>query len=1249
MANVLFYESTFQAGTPYPLKLSTILDSGTTLHIFNDLSRFHNFRKAPRHQYVTAGSSEVPILGYGDVDVRVTRPNGSRGTLRLKDVAFCTDFNTNLVSFNLLQKRGYYWDNKGQNNFLVREDDSILCAMEKRYGQQVIEYVPLGSVRSAFITSRLPRRRKRRVTSRDPRPDSKGDAKLWHLRLGHPGPMSLHQLGVNALGVKLNGPKTTECQHCSLAKIKRQISRRPPNRERDKPGLELHIDWTDLEEAHAGFVRVMFIHDPFSGRSFPYFMTTHGEERETLRILKDFIPWIRQKYNLKVDVIRSDNELGRKKTLRWLRTQSITFEPSAPRTQDQNGTAERSGGVVIGKARAMRIGANLPHDLWDEIVNCAVYLRDRTPRESNGWKSPYEKFHTFLANGEVKKPQLAHLKAYGCRAYAMTSNAQLKKERLRKLDPRAHIGYLVGYDSTNIYRIWIPHKGVVISTRDVIFDESTFFDNKRTDFSDELIAELDTLIEKIKLPDTQAENEALLEDDEEILETSHQEDDDERHDDDVVNEPIQDFNEVEDLELAKALEEAYLTPPPSEEDEDSPCSFHVQYPIEQDHVNRTGDGFNPQGVDGDTTKDSFNAACDDRFEDFVCEKITSAYHGAFTAGRKFNLDSRLRDSFQTAGRKRDVKLHKTNLPPPPQSIQDLETHPLRDHFKEAQRAHLESHEQMKSFQEVDKKHAKGQQILSSMWVFVYKTDKHGFLQKCKARLVVCGNQQAPGDLPTRATTLASMAFRTLMAVTAKFDLETIQMDAVNAFVHCDLDEVVYMRMPPGFNQGKRDKVLRLRKALYGLRRSPLLWQKNLTSSLRELGFKEVPQEPCVMLNGGVVVFFYVDDIVFCYRKGDKEKAHEVIQQLKMEYQMSTLGELKWFLGIHVLRDRSQRLLWLTQEAYIEKIAKQYEIDLNGRLPDTPMAESELLPTYPRSVRPTLKSSDEGLSVRPSPLPKVADSSTMLYQRKLGSMLYAATTTRPDIAFAVSRLARFNQDPSQEHHRAADRVIQYLYGTRSRAICYGRVNGTNDMRDDGGGRSGDEARSFICASDASFADNTADRKSSQGYIMTLFGGPIAWRANKQDTVTTSSTEAELLALSQTAKEAIFISRLFKAMTLKLNEPLIIDCDNTQTLRLIKEDTAKLITKLRHVDIHQHWLRQEYAMKRVLLRWKATKEMLADGLTKALPKQRFRNFVNMIGMVDIQERLDTERRMEEMKEMLVARRKQSDIKITTHVTH
>jgi len=101
-------------------------------------------------------------------------------------------------------------------------------------------------------------------------------------------------------------------------------------------------------------------------------------------------------------------------------------------------------------------------------------------------------------------------------------------------------------------------------------------------------------------------------------------------------------------------------------------------------------------------------------------------------------------------------------------------------------------------------------------------DKHRFLQKCKACLVVYRNQQAPGDLPIRATILASTTFRTLMAITTKFDLEMTQIDVVNAFVHCNLDEVVYMRLLPEFNKGKEDKVLHLRKALYRLQQSPLL-------------------------------------------------------------------------------------------------------------------------------------------------------------------------------------------------------------------------------------------------------------------------------------------------------------------------------------------------------------------------------------------------------------------------------------------
>ena len=133
-------------------------------------------------------------------------------------------------------------------------------------------------------------------------------------------------------------------------------------------------------------------------------------------------------------------------------------------------------------------------------------------------------------------------------------------------------------------------------------------------------------------------------------------------------------------------------------------------------------------------------------------------------------------------------------------------------------------EQFRSWDVVNNKEATGHQVLGCQWVFKYKTDKHNRLQKCKSRLVVGGNQQRQHNLPTQATTLAAIFFGVLLALTAKFDLKMLQLDAVNAFMHVELlDKTVFMRMPPGY--AKQEKVLKLNKALYSLRRLPLLWQQ----------------------------------------------------------------------------------------------------------------------------------------------------------------------------------------------------------------------------------------------------------------------------------------------------------------------------------------------------------------------------------------------------------------------------------------
>jgi transposase InsO family protein len=332
--------------------------------------------------------------------------------LQLKDAAYCPDFMTNLVSFSKLKEIGIFWDTE-KNQLYRANNRSVICSLQQIAGQQVINYKPVERNLEAFAANRIPRR----ITSRHPRPPKKGDGRLWHRRLGHPGPMAVRKLGENSLGVKLTGPSIVQCSHCSLAKIKRQEARRPPMRDRSTPGLEIHIDWTDLEEAYDGYVRIMFMTDAASGMVTPYFMTTYGTEKENLAALKDYIEYLEKRHGLHVKIVHSDNELFTKRTRRWLENKKIDCEASAPRTQQQNGLAERSGGAVITQARTMRIGANLPHDLWKEIVNAAVYLHNRTPRERLGWKTPYEVFYTHIAKltsmDEARKPQLAHLRAYG--------------------------------------------------------------------------------------------------------------------------------------------------------------------------------------------------------------------------------------------------------------------------------------------------------------------------------------------------------------------------------------------------------------------------------------------------------------------------------------------------------------------------------------------------------------------------------------------------------------------------------------------------------------------------------------------------------------------------------------------------------------------------------------------------------------------------------------------------------------------
>ena len=228
------------------------------------------------------------------------------------------------------------------------------------------------------------------------------------------------------------------------------------------------------------------------------------------------------------------------------------------------------------------------------------------------------------------------------------------------------------------------------------------------------------------------------------------------------------------------------------------------------------------------------------------------------------------------------------------------------------------------------------------------------------------------------------------------------------------------------------------------------------------------------------------------------------------------------------------------------------------------------------------------------------------QQKVGSINFAAVISRPDIALAASMLAEHLKNPSAYHLEAANHCLSYLNSTRSFSITYqGNNNAYHQFA------FANQGYAHI-SSDASFADDKTTRRSRQGYLFSLFGGPIAWKASKQNTVTTSSTEAELLALSQVGKEVIWWKNFFDAINFRLPQKILINCDNRQTIRLLTTESPKLTTKLRHVDIHHHWLRQEIAQNHINISWISTNSMPADGFTKTLTRQKHEHFLNLLNL-------------------------------------
>ena len=751
---------------------------------------------------------------------------------------------------------------------------------------------------------------------------------------------------------------------------------------------------------------------------------------------------------------------------------------------------------------------------------------------------------------------------YGCRAYPLNHHIPKKD----KLDPRAHIGYLLGYDSTNIYRIWIPSRSKVIRTRDVRMKDDLLYDPSELDLGAILKEDAEQLIETLELPEMQITEDVENEDLYDTLET------------DVPAEPHHAKSQERLLENRQLLSPSLTssTDPsstPSSGLSSSPdLSTNEPLPAAPrnwaDRENEITADFDPRNI-----IESSRA------------RTTSRQAAYVTALEKNDELSGYYTSFVTAIERGYEKKppHRDTLPQPPKSWKQMLKHQYSIEFKKAADKEYNALLQKGTFEYVEKTKIDSKaQVLPLMWVFTYKFDQDGYLLKHKARLVARGDLQYMAE-DTYVATLAAQTFRAVMAIVAAFGLDTHQYDAVNAFANATLPTPIPCLCAEGYE--RPEWVLWVQKALYGLKTSPILWYKDFTLTLEDLGLNPVPETSCLFVNDWLILIFYVDDILTAYAPKHKDRMDRFETNLMNKYELRQLGEAENFLGIRIIRDKPLRKLWLIQDSYISKLAEKFNITCKNKPPRTPLPPTELIPYDGTATAQQIYA----------------------YQQRVGSINFAAVISRPDISKSVSMLSHFLQNPSEKHLTAADQVLEYLAGTKYWAIQY---DGHQQDR-----------RIFVTSSDSAFADDPETQYSSYGFCISLFGGVIHYKAVKGSTVTTSSTEAELLALSITAKDFVWWKRFFENIQFDLQdeEPTIF-CDNRQTLRLLTKETPKLQTALKHVDIHQCWLRQEVQAGKIKVQWVPTADMIADGFTKLLPAQKHAEFVKQLNLVDIKNKFE-----------------------------
>jgi hypothetical protein len=868
-----------------------------------------------------------------------------------------------------------------------------------------------------------------------------------------------------------------------------------------------------------------------------------------------------------------------------IHTTSTAYKPQ------HNGLAERMNGIICNTARAMLVHAKSHISLWGEALATAVYVHNRTSLPQLDGKSPYELVHSI-------KPNTDHLRIWGCDSWVM-----LQTHQRGKFDKLQQPGMFVGYsEDQNAYRIMLSDGSIRVS-RDVHFNEHTFrfMVIYHTHINGNTSGLLDEPYNHDIFDSTSTTHNSNVE-----VDTNFQSTDNtlQLHSLSHPNSVEVDSTDVSTTHIQQSKENnksgVQLATVPTVPDErynltiddnenkyhynEIDISFDISYDQQEEQYDSDCGNDHTSSVEENNIKSvTTDVKTNNNDDAFITAEELQPTITRTRSNRISNPVSRLGFSNPNDYLASDRKQLEHLL-----MFEDLSMLSYKqamnrtdaNKWSSAMGIEINSLLVQKVGTEVDiTTLPPDTKPITCRWLFKIKYDDTNQPIQHKARLVVHGHKQIYGIdfTETFAPVAKSKSIKLILADAAINNKELKQFDVETAFLNAKLTETVYIKLPDGCGK-LSGKIWKLNKALYGLKQAPHEWNSEIHDTLTNiLGYTVTKADPCIYRknidNHIITIYLYVDDTIISYDSSIESSWLKDFNIIKSKYKIKDLGNCDWILNMKVVRDRITGTITLSQQAYIQQLLSEHQMDTGTvRTVDNPCDQSLTTITHTSDLLDSHQHSK--------------------FRSIIGGLSYAANMTRIDIAYAVSVLSRQLAAPTQLHLIAAKRILRYLAGTSHYAMIFKTHHEQSNYP-------------IVAYTDASHANDLIDRKSTTGTVIKFYGNTICWQSKKQKCVALSSTDAEYYAMSETVCEALWV-RQWLYEVYNIQQPILVLCDNQSAIHWSAHDSTHQRTK--HIDTRYHFIRDHTKQNTIIVKWLQTNKQEADILTKCMITKQFNYLVS-----------------------------------------